>query len=280
MPRHINVSLALILGLAVALNTAPLFAQEVLECNQAEEVSGFNLDCDSVFAEGLKIKPTLEDGLPYRYYDVQFDNEVNGAGAYIPERFNQEAMVVKVLEGAFAFRVMGPGVIVDPVTDPQGRRLEKFTASPPIPLGENPDEAGVDPNDSGIRRTYEVAPTEQDFNCDVDLPDGRTVCLLVETDFEQGDTFVRLEPGDIVYLPSNSTCFLCNTDRIDPTTGQVDPNSDVPAQLLIWSSTTGFNGDLNDAANTMAALSHDNSLATQGSGTIVGWMLNPGSSCN
>jgi hypothetical protein len=272
MQRHINVSLALILGLAATLNTTPLFAQDVIGCNEAEEISGFDLDCESVFAEGLKITSTLEAGLPYRYYDVQFNDELNGAGAYIPERFNPEAMVVKVLNGAFAFRVQGPGVIVDT----QNRPLEKVTATPPIPLGGNPDEAGVDPNDSGIRRTYDPAAGD-DFTCNVNLPDGRTVCLLDPVDFQQGDTFVRLERDDTVYLPANSTCFLCNTDRIDPTTGQVDPNGSVPAELLIWSSTTGFNGDLQDAASA----SETSATPTmQGSGSAVGWMFNPGGRCN
>ena len=41
-------------------------------------------------------------------------------GAYIPERFNSQAMVVKVLAGQFAFRTQGPGVIVDPQANTPG----------------------------------------------------------------------------------------------------------------------------------------------------------------
>lgn len=285
MRRHINVSLALVLGLAAALNTTPLLAMQDDQCavieERVQEEFGFQLDCESVFGEdlGVTVTPGLAersiDEAPYRFYDFQFTGEDTGkeTGAYIPERFNSEAMVVSVLSGVFAFRVQNSGVIVDPQGD---QPLERYRASIAIPLGEDPEVQTAERNES---RVFEVIDDEN-FTCDLNLPDGRTVCLLDQQDVDElkeGEIFVRLDRGDTVYLPANSTCFLCNTHRIDSDGREVETGG-IPAQLLIWSSTTGFSG----ALERVAAPSQDNSLgtpATQGSGRIVGWMFNPGSNC-
>jgi hypothetical protein len=269
MRRCINLSFALTLALIVALNATPLLAKQGTQpCEPVVVVNDqqFQQDCDSNFAEGLNVIGLPNDGSSYRFYDVVFNGESgNEVGAYIPERFNPDAMVVKVLAGVFAFRVQGPGVVVDP--QGQNTALEKFIADPLIGPGENPNAQAAD---QGKQRSYTVEGT---FTCDVTLPDGRTVCLLQKVDFEQGNTFARLEPGDTVYLPANSTCFLCNTNRIDPD-GTEDPNGPIPAELLIWSATTGFNGDLENSRTAKVDPSQEQLHATRA------WAFNPGSRCN
>ena len=286
MRRGTTLTLALIVGLVAALNTTPLLAmqdgrneEERQQCRDREpevqEEFGFDLDCESFFFEGLQVTATPEvatttDGAaPDRLYNVRFTGEqgVPGevdyeTGAYIPERNSPEAMVVEVVAGNFAFRAQrSPGVIV--VT--QGPELETYTATVSIRPGENP-------NDRAQGREFKEAG--EPFNCDQNLSDGRVVCLLDTEDvarFEQGEIFVRLEPGDTIYLPDNSMCFLCNTERIDST---------VPAELLIWSSTTGFTGALEFVASAMATPHPGSTPTMQGSGRIVGWMFNPGGRCN
>jgi hypothetical protein len=271
MPRHITVSLALILGLAVALNTAPLLAvqeEEVVPCDPENPTvtvgeQTFIQDCTNrdEFSLGLVVDAGPAGGSleAERLYAVQFTGvSGNEPGAYIPERFNRQAMVVRVLAGNFAFRTQGPGVIVDA----QGQPLEKYIANPPIGLGQNPNVQGGRVFDDGDG-------SGEQFSCALVLAE-QVLCELNPREFEAGDAFVRLDPGDTVYLPDNSTCFVCNTVQIDS----------APAKLLIWTPATGFNGDLNDAANAMAAPPQDKSLSTQGSGSIVGWMFNPGGRCN
>jgi hypothetical protein len=262
MPRHLALSLVLILGLVPALNTTPLFAMQEQACEPTVTVGEqtFFLDCTSDFSFGLEVA-AVPDGAADRLYGVQFIGEPGVAtGAYIPERFNSEAMVVKVVAGLFAFRTQGPGVIVDA----QGPFLETYMATTPGG-SPNPIGPGEDPNIGGSR-TYgdgEALPCELELH-------GQQFCLLDPAVFSEGDAnrFVRLEPGDTVYLPDNSTCFTCNTERIDET----------PAELLIWTPATGFNGDLQAAAEAMES-SQPATPAAQGSGRIVGWMLDPGSNC-
>ena len=308
--RHRTIlSLALILGLVPALNTAPLLAvqaeQQAEGCDPermvtvGEETFEYKLDCTNDFLEGLEVAAGPADrsaeaggsGEAERLYAVRFigeagtseagngeagtpesGNEVgayieagNEVGAYIPERFNSQAMVVKVLAGRFAFRVQGPNVIVDP----QGQPLERVKASTPIGLGANPN--------AGTPRTYE---DDGSFDCGLELH-RHTLCQLDPAEFKSGEKFVRLDPGDTVFLPDNSTCFLCNTDRIDPTTGDIVESGGVPAELLIWTPATGFDeigGELDRAANAMASVPQG-TPTTQGSGRILGWMFNPGSNC-
>jgi hypothetical protein len=282
MQHRTILSLALILGLVPALNTAPLLAmpdaQEAEGCESVrtvtvgDETFEFKSDCTDTppdyFSEGLQVAVVPEAGSDNQLYAVQFIGEGDASnpeqGAYIPERFNSEAMVVKVLAGNFAFRTQGPGVIVDT----QDQDLEGLKASTPIPLGTNPDTGGG--------RTYDNADP---YPCNL-LVHEHKLCLLVPTDFtaeEKQNMFVRLDPGDTVFLPDNSTCFLCNSGRIDSDGNEV-PTEGIPAELLIWSATTGFNGDLQNIATAMATPSAS-TATSQGSGRIVGWMFNPGSTC-
>jgi hypothetical protein len=293
MRHRAILSLALILGLVPTLNTTPLLAMQDQddECEREEKrvraEFKYELDCESAFSLGLELTagPAAESADAERVYAVRFVGEAeyadagtpeagkegstpesgNVVGAYIPERFNSQAMVVKVLAGRFAFRVQGPNVIVDP----QGQPLERVKASTPIGLGANPN--------AGTPRTY---ADDGSFDCGLELH-GHTFCQLDPAEFKSGEKFVRLDPGDTVFLPDNSTCFLCNTERIDPTTGEIVESGGVPAELLIWTPATGFDeigGELDSAANAMASLPQG-TPTTQGSGRILGWAFNPASNC-
>jgi hypothetical protein len=252
------------MGLVFALTATPLFAMEDQDpalvlaqgtepCQEEVPVEGqeepFRLDCTSTFAEGLAI--TALGALPeeesaYRAYVVEFTE----AGAYIPERFSSQAMVVTVLEGGFAFRPQGPGVIVDT----HGQPLEKYTATAPIGFGDDPETAGG-------TRSYNVTG---EFPCTLN-PAGQVLCQLNPADFAAGDVFVRLEPNDTVYLPDDSTCFVCNTETIVP---------GAPVELLIWAPATAFNGDLESAASYAMAPQQDQPHSA------LAWRRNPGSNCN
>jgi hypothetical protein len=275
MRHHTVLSLALMLGVVPALNMTPLLAmpgaQEAEQCVLPMEGQyTYKLDCDSIFEEGLQVETRREAGSTDGLYAVQFlgdggDESNPVEGAYIPERFNSEAMVVRVLAGSFAFRTQGPGVIVDT----QDQVLEGLKASTPIGLGTNPN--------TGTPRSYANADP---YACDL-LVHGNNLCLLDPNDFtadDKQDMFVRLDPGDTVFLPDNSTCFLCNSGRLDANGNEV-PTEGIPAELLIWSPTTGLNGDLENIATAMATPSADTSTG-QGSGRVLGWAFNPGSSCN
>jgi hypothetical protein len=285
--RHRTVlSLALILGLVPALNTTPLLAMQDDDCIEQEkrvrEEFGYELDCESDFSFSLEFTagPAGESADAERVYAVRFIGEAENAeagtpeagyevgtpesgnevGAYIPERFTSQAMVVKVMAGSFAFRTQGPGVIVAPQDD----TLEKYAATVAINLGTDPNFRESD--DPATREFHDGGS----FPCDLNPP-GHALCLLEPDEFDDGVTFARLDPGDTVYLPDNSTCFLCNTEQIGST----------PAELLIWTPTTGLaeiGGELERITNAMASPSMGTPTA-QRSGRIVGWMFNPGSRC-
>ena len=290
MRHRIILSLALILGLIPALNTTPLLARQDAQQQATPQVEGcepvrevtvggktfeFKLDCDSIFAEGLRVIPEPESAAADQFEVIQFigegeDESKPGTGAYIPERFNPQAMVVKVLDGQFAFRTQGPGVIVDP----QGQPLESVRAvTPDEDSKPNPIGLGENPN-AGRPRTY---VDDDPFPC-YPPRHGHTLCELDPAYFESGERFVRLDPGDTVFLPDNSTCFLCNTGQIDPTTGEIVDSGGNPAELLIWTLPTGFNGELESIPAAMATPSSGTPIA-QGSGRILGWAFNPASSC-
>jgi hypothetical protein len=252
------LTLALILGLVPALNTAPLLAmqaeQQPQRCDPdrivtvGEETFEFKLDCTNDFLEGLEVTAGPADrsaeaggsGEAERLYAVRFIGEagtseaVNGeagtpesgnevgayieagneVGAYIPERFNSQAMFVNVVAGSFAFRTQGPGVIVTP----QDNALEKYTATVSIKLGTDPNfRDPATPEDSVKPREFNDGGS---FPCNLNPP-GHALCLLDPDAFDDGVTFARLDAGDTVYLPDNSTCFLCNTEQIGSTPAEV-----------------------------------------------------------
>jgi hypothetical protein len=293
MRHRAILSLALILGLVPTLNTTPLLAMQDQddECEREEKrvraEFKYELDCESAFSLGLEFTagPAAESADAERVYAVRFVGEAeyadagtpeagkegstpesgNVVGAYIPERFNSQAMFVNVVAGSFAFRTQGPGVIVTP----QDNALEKYTATVSIKLGTDPNfRDPATPEDSVKPREFNDGGS---FPCNLNPP-GHALCLLDPDAFDDGVTFARLDAGDTVYLPDNSTCFLCNTEQIGST----------PAEVLIWTPTTGLTeigGELESITNAMASPSSGTPTA-QGSGRIVGWMFNPGSRCS
>ena len=276
MRRGATLSLAILLGLAATLNPLPLLAaQEQADepCDPANPevvVPELDLtliqDCRSDFSDGLEFAGLSPSGPPEveRLYAVRFfgdpaqDVPNPGLGAYIPERYSSQAMVVKVLAGSFAFRTQGPGVIVAP----QDQTLGMYFTNLPIGYGTNPNDRN--PGEESVRREF---TEDGSFPCDLN-PSGQAVCSLDPSRFENGDVFARLDPGDIVYLPDDSTCFVCNTELIDG----------IPPEVLIWTPATGFNGDLELATNAMAP--QESTPTAQGPARIVGWAFNPGSRCN
>ena len=256
MPRHANLSLALILGLVAALSTTPLLARQDEAPDQ---------DLISDFSEGLVITPLGEepgiDDPPFRAYSVTFDY-----AAYIPERTYDNAkpdeadvaMVVKVQSGTFAFRVQSDGIVVDP----QGTELKFVTVIPDIPFGSAPKEATPAPS---------YTPDGSAPGCVVgNFPD-KGLCLLNPADFVRGDTYVQLNEGYTVYLPDQSTCFFCNTTELTDGEGK--------AELLVWSSASEFSWHrLYEASLSTRS---DSTLALdQGLRAPRSWMFNPGSNCN
>jgi hypothetical protein len=278
--RHRTVlPVSLVVALFFALTATPLFAmQEQSPTPQAQECESsktegdqtFLSDCTSDFSEGLAVAAVggpPEGVATFQVYDVAFTEQ----GAYIPERLNREEEVfVKVLAGYFAFRVQGNGVIVNP----QGQPLERVLAVDPvtemvtdasrIALGTDPDLVP-----EARERIFKVDAANPEYSCLLD-----TLCVLDPADFDEGEVFVRLDPGDTVYLPDLTTCFLCNSDPIDPTTGEIDPTAEIEANVLIWTPTTAFNGDLESAASHMARIQEGQLRAAPA------WRLNPGSNCN
>jgi hypothetical protein len=258
MRRHVNLSLALILGLVAALSTTPLLAKQYAE---------ITTDMKSDFREGLNITPLGEEhGVndpPFRAYSVDFDY-----AAYIPEQTYDNAkageadvaMVVKVQSGTFAFRVQSNGIVVDP----QGAELEFVTVSPAIPFGTAPMDATPAPS-------YTLdgpAPGCIAGN----FPD-KGLCLLDPAKFALGDTYVQLNEGYTVYLPDQSTCFFCNTTELADT-----EKGDGKAELLVWSSASDFSWYKLYMAPP-STRSDSTPALDQGLHATRAWMFNPGSSC-
>jgi hypothetical protein len=196
-------------------------------------------------------------------YDVEFL-----PGAYVPELApevtDDEVIVVRVLEGTLAFRVQTGDVIVDPQGiggDAASNQIAILTTDVAVPFGETPSKASPQP-------VYSANGSMSDDDCSrgplLDL------CLLNPTQFADQMTFVQLEQDDIVYLPAGSTCFICNITDVIPG----DPESGSPARVQIWAPGSEFSWyELSQRDNSLR-------MPTEGSGRILGWMLNPGGRCN
>jgi len=239
MRRRTTLSFALILGLVAVVSTAPtLLAKQEREVFQDEE---------SRFVEGVTVTTSDESGRQGEQLQ-SFDVTI-APNAYIPERTYPESMVVKVQSGTFAFRVQS-----DVLVDPEADDFAILEANPPIPLGGNPEE-------DRVGRTFDPVGTVE--NCSGTAP--QSLCLL-DPDV-LGENFVRLQAGDLVYLPDNSTCFFCNTTELD-----------AEAELLVWTPATGFSWQQLYEANL--SIRSDSTVALdQGLRVTRGWMFNPGSNC-
>jgi hypothetical protein len=222
------VSLVLVLVTVVAAGLAPAWAS-------ARQYEG-------EWGEGLTIEPVREG---------EGEGALDAFGvwfaphSFVPEVEYAAAMIVKVQQGTFAFRAQNEVVI-----DPQGDYLAVLMAMPRIQFGQTP--AAVD---------QQYLPTAMTVPGCLGTPP-TVLCVVGESVLGEG--YVRLEPGDLVYLPENSTCFFCNTTPLE-----------AEAQLLVWSQATAFQQRSMTGTPTPASpVALDPSVSH-------GWMrLNPGSPCN
>jgi hypothetical protein len=254
MRRRTSLSFALILGLIAALGIAPGIVAGQFEVK---------IDPTSEFTEGIEISQI--DNANTEAFKITFLEDAS----YIPERTTSpnEAMVVKVLAGTLAFRVQTPDVVVDP----QGEQLRLIHTQPdnPIPLGTPPESMDPLPQFSANGDVANV--------CVGDVPTyPYTLCELDPVDFETGDTFVLLEPGHAVFLPSSTTCFFCNVTSIIPPTDQQEQVE--PPALLVWASAGAIEAWAQPPDGTES--SGPTYVQSQGLHHVRGWMFNPGSPCH
>jgi len=203
-------------------------------------------DDESSFSEGITVTPLDEGSDQFQVFNVDFD-----AGAYIPERTYPESMVIKIQSGTFAFRVQSEVIV-----DPQGEDLVVLEADPAIPLGSNPD-------DNHLNRVFTPNPTVVPLCQGIQ---GQELCLL-DPDV-LGENLVELKTGYAVYLPDNSTCFICNSTL----------TGDETASLLVWAPSSGFSWHDLDAAN-LSSRPRTMLVEDPGLQPTRGWMFNPGTNC-
>jgi hypothetical protein len=249
--RSNSIFLAVTLALIVVVGTAPgLLARQDQASDPELDYEGIEVFCG--LTEDKVQKPCEEvDG--FQTYDVWFD-----PGHYIPEQTIRHALVVKVDAGSLAFRVRSDDVIVDS----QGNPIELFTADPSYGFGTPPNTLTPVPGYTPVP----LHETLSDSDCFRTPP--QKLCRLDPDLFAAGDQFVRLDVGDIVYLPAGSTCFLCNTTDFDDQVAKVQVWA--PGRDFAWyEGSLAFNSSETQGTPTM-----------QGSGSAVGWMFNPGGRCN
>jgi hypothetical protein len=269
MRLRATLPFALVLVLVAALSTAPgLLAQQggtptpTLDPAPTPNFEDIFVTCGGRPCEDV-------EGELQQTYDVEFRPH-----AYVPELTYEEAMVVMVVEGSLAFRVQSNDVIVDPrgnggdlasdqitllkTTDNEGDPVT-------VPFGQSPSTVAPDQqpkyNDNG---------TMSDADCSRD-PAGplQDLCLLNPMLFADEMTFVKLEPGDITYLPAGSTCFFCNVTDAGVT----------PAKVEVWAPGKDFSW-YDESQNSNATTAATPSAQAQGLHDFRSWILNPGSSCN
>src|SRR5215203_702860 len=126
MRRRTSLSVWLILGLVASLGIAPSMSAKQGQEPHEDLESSFSIDIEMTCG-GAPCDVTEQ----FQAYDITFL-----PAAYIPERTYTGAMIVKVQEGTFAFRVQSNDVLVDP----QGSEIQLLEANPPVPLGTPPKD--------------------------------------------------------------------------------------------------------------------------------------------
>jgi hypothetical protein len=237
MRRRTSLSLALILGFVTVLGSAPAVLGQEADWSHIKVTCGDQeTPCDTV------------DG--YQTYFVDMESE-----AYFPEVTYNETMAVRVISGTLAFRV-GPGSD-DVMVEHTGNGIPILVTDIEVPFGQLTDPSPI----PIFTNTETVLNAEQ-----CSQPPLSKLCRLDPSLFENTKTFVQLGETDIVYLPANSMCFVCNI------------SNNQNAQLEIWapgvSGTTWF-----DAVQSMLGPSPTR-LQNQQLPGVLGWMFNPGSPCH
>jgi hypothetical protein len=266
MRRSNSIFLAVTLALAVVVGTAPgLLARQDQELDPEDlDYEGIHVFCGFT-DEGAR--RSCEEVEGFQTYDVLFDR-----GAYIPEQTTEHALVVKVEAGSLAFRTRTHDVIIDS----QGNPIELYTADPSYGFGTPPNTLTPEPGYTPVPPPDDVLSDSQCFR----TPPEQKLCRLDPGVFANGDQFVRLDVGDIVYLPAGSDCFLCNTTDIGDGVEEFEDqgNGKVAVKVQVWAPGSDFawyKGSLKfNSSETQGT------PTTQGSGRIVGWMFNPGSRCH
>ncbi len=247
MRRGITLSIALILGVTLAFGITPgLLAKQGVILDEDPNFEDIIVNC----GDG-ELCPDLEG---FQTYDVLFLD-----AAYVPELTYTEAMVVMVVQGELAFRVQSDDVIIDPQGaegEARGNELALLHTDVPVEFGEPPRDASRQPvySDAGIFSDSDCSrPTVQDL------------CLLSPEQFADQTTFVKLVPGNIVYLPAGSTCFFCN----------VTSTGDLEARVVVWTQGSDFSWYVQSLADNPTPSAHRQELHD-----VQGWMFNPGSRCH
>jgi hypothetical protein len=252
MRRRNTLSLALILVLVAMLG----MASGVLAKQSAEPIVDTTSKFDKVTVNCGELPCDQIEAVQKTYY-VTFQPT-----AYIPENTYEEAMVVLVTKGTLAFRVQSPDVFIDP----QGNEIQLLEPRDPVTHAILPVDLGQPPKDMVPQPVFEPVGPIDPAGCS--SPTVQNLCLLDPGLFQDGTRFAQLVAGDIVYLPAKSTCFFCNTTE----------TGDQQAEVLVWAPGTGF--DWYEQSLIDNALGGTGTPTTQGSGRIVGWMLNPGAPCH
>jgi hypothetical protein len=177
--------LTLILTLALILVPASISAQD----GAFEDLNGGGLTVEGYLDEGdSKVSLDSQEGAEgVNWERSQWTFAVKAA---LPPAQYPEAMVVKVIDGSFAFRVGDEDVVI---VDPQGA---------PIPILESNGNplSTAEP----IVSATPTGANVQDQNVQDQNGDCTSLCIL------SPDETVMLETGFTVYLPGNVTCFFCN----------------------------------------------------------------------
>jgi len=199
MRRRRTLPLTLGLVLIFALSMAP-----TLITAQAPEGSGIVYE---------PLSPTPEppgDNIEIQQYAFTF-----AGTAYIPEKEYPEQTVVKIVTGTFAFRVGGNVVFVDPPPDPADPQTTDVKIQILNVAGEH------DPGQPETAGPF-LGEENGTFLC-------ADICAL------PFNTLVLLNEGTTVFIPGNTTCFICNAAPDPAETGLLHVYASVqPGTVFSW----------------------------------------------
>jgi len=237
MRRRTSLSFALILGLITVLGSAPAVL------GQEADWGNIRVTC------GDKETPcTAVDG--YQTYIVDMESE-----AYFPEVTYNETMAIRVVSGSLAFRV-GPDAN-DVMAEHSGNGIPILVTDVEVPFGQLTDPSPL-PTFKDTQTVLDATQCSQ--------PPLSNLCRLDPSLFADTKTFVQLGETDIVYLPANSMCFVCNI------------SNNQNAILEIWAP--GTSGSTWFDAVQMMVGPIPTRLQNQELRNVRGWMFNPGSPCH
>jgi hypothetical protein len=245
MRRRMSLSFVLAFGFAVTLGMAPAMLARQGEPDWSDiEVTCGGERCVEV------------DG--YQTYGVALADS-----AFFPEVTYDTTIVVRIVEGALAFRVAPRAT--DVMVEPAGNGIPILQTNVRVPFGQLTAPSPT-PTFTNTGRSLSAS------QCSV--PPHRNLCRLDPNQFRNMVTFVQLGTDDIVYIPASSMCFVCNVTGIAGTPGTVDN----AARVEIWAP--GNEGTWYEVSQNQALGPTQTRLEEQELHDISAWMLNPGSPCH